>query len=264
MSHNCETEHFTHTHSHTHSQNNDHSHEHDHTPLSATNPEQSLYQYIDTTKIKILNGVAMDKGSSTFNSISKAKSFIKTQDEKFKIGTWLQSDADCQLAIQLPFTGICKIDSIILRTNKPNLSDEFDAPKTIQLYKNWKDNINLDFDTLSSKHTKVDYHFEHPQNNGIEPSTTADFDTDESNMIEHFLPKRKFNDCHSITIFVKDNWSNDEDNLWKLYYIELRGEFIKNLSKDNTVPLMTVYESAPNPLDHQKLEADKDTVNLGM
>ncbi|CAB4256392.1 similar to Torulaspora delbrueckii TDEL_0F02790 hypothetical protein [Maudiozyma barnettii] len=262
MSFNCEDDSLGIHHNHTRN-NHGHGHGHDHEPPVPTNSDQSLFSYIDTTKIKLLNGIAMSQGSQS-STLDKSSVFIKNRDNKSKIDTWLQSDTDCQLVAHLPFTGVCKIDSIILRCNKPKLSEEFDAPKTIQVYKNWKKNSNIDFNTLNSNHIKPNYKIEYPQNVGIDPTTTTETDEDETSMIEFHMPKAKFNDCHSITLFFKDNWSDDEDNCFKLYYLEIRGSFTGKLAKDDAVPIVSVYESAPNPLDHQKVESDKPNIHLGM
>ena len=266
MSHNCENEHFNpqqneSVHNHDHGHNHGHDHD-DEAPL-ATNAEQSLYQYIDTTKVKLLNSIALD-GDSPLGSDEKFSSFIKTTEERCDLRKSLQSDIDCQMAIQIPFTGSCRVKSIILRCNKAELSEEFDSPKTIEVYKNWKHSVNLDFDNLTSNKTKADMSVEYPRDIGINPMTTAGVDLNEDNMIEYHMPKGKFNDCHSLTLFFKNNWGGDEDNLCKLYLLEVRGDYLGKIQRDNTVPIVSVYESAPNPLDHQKVESGRGTINLGI
>ncbi|GMM53592.1 hypothetical protein DAKH74_002080 [Maudiozyma humilis] len=262
MSHNCENEHFSHGHDHG-GHGHGHGHDHDDEAPLATNAQQSLYQYIDTTKSKLLNAVALE-GESLLNTDQKYAAFIKPTDQKFDIQRSLKSDIDCQMAIQIQFTGSCRIKSIILRCNKPELSEEFDAPKTIEIYKNWKRSVNLDFDNLASKKIKPDMSVEYPKDIGIDPTTTEKIDLNEDSMIEYHMTKGKFNDCHSFTLFFKDNWTSDEDNLCKLYYLEIRGDYIGKIERDNTVPIVSVYESAPNPLDHQKVESSSDKINLGL
>lgn len=71
-------------------------------------------------------------------------------------------------------------------------------------------------------------------------------------------------DCDSLTIFFEDNWSSDEDELCRLYYLEIRGEFLGISKSREQVPLMTVYESAPNPVDHIKLESEQTHINMGL
>ena len=262
MSHNCENEYYSQQSNTVHSHGHSHSHDHS-SPPTETNVNQSLYQYIDTTKVKILNGVAKSTvTTANSNNIQKHKCFIKTQADKLRIDTYLESDTDCQLLIKIPFTGTCKLQSIILRTNTPNQAHDYDIPKTIKVYKNYKESLNLDFDTVSKQ--KPDYEFEFPSELGVDPLNSDPIDTDESSLVEHHFPSRGFVDCHSITLFIENNWSEDEDMLCRVYYLELRGHFMGKLQRDTAVPLSTVYESAANPLDHAPLENEQSQIGLGM
>ncbi|KAG0658282.1 hypothetical protein C6P45_002218 [Maudiozyma exigua] len=267
MSFTCEDENLgacgSYNHNHNHSHGHDHGHNHDEEAPLPTNSEQSLYAYIDNTKIKLLNTIGMTHAGRA-SPLNASSVFVKDQENRYKIDTWLQSDTDCQMVIHIPFTSVCKIDSLIFRCSKPKISDEFDAPKTINVYKNWRHDVNIDFNTLNSKRAKIDTTIEYPESIGIDPTSNDTINEDESSMPEYHLPKAKFNDCQSITLFFKDNWSDDEDNLVKLYYLEIRGSISGKLRKDDTVPIMSVYESAPNPLDHQKVESDKSNINIGM
>ena len=273
MSHSCEDEYYSqqsnvvHSHGHSHSHSHGHDHGHDHSsPPIATNVNQSLYQYIDTTKVKVLNGVAKSTLAAANynynNGIQRHKCFIKAQADKLRIDTYLESDTDCQLLIKIPFTGTCKLQSIILRTNTTNLAHEYDVPKTIKIYKNYKDSLNLDFDTVSKQ--KPDYEFVFPSELGVDPLNSDPIDTDESSLVEHHFPSRGFVNCHSLTLFIENNWSEDEDMLCRIYYLELRGHFMGKLEKDTAIPLSTVYESAANPLDHAPLENEQSQIGLGM
>ncbi|KAL3234365.1 hypothetical protein RNJ44_03127 [Nakaseomyces bracarensis] len=234
MSHHCEDEH--------------HDHHHHDAPIPTT-AGQSLYDQIDTSKVKCLN--AVPKGT---DSISE--SFLKTQEEKFVIRRYLESDADCQLIVQIPFLNTCKLYSVILRTN--NTHRGYTTPRTIKIFNNFKK--NLDFDTLGSE-TKIGFQAEHPNNVGV--NTNGNDTSEEDNFVEYHLPRNQFTGCETLTLFIQDNW-DDEDDLTQLFYLEVRGEATGKLRPDNAVPLMTVYESAPNPLDHAKLEHEiTDTLGMG-
>lgn len=239
MSHNCEEEHY------------EHDHIHDHTAPIPTNPNQSLYAQIDTSKVLCLNAVA--RGIPPHTDFSRA--FLKPQDRRFDCSLYLESDADCQLVVHVPFVGNCKLFSIILRTNKtdPGLS----SPKTIKLFKNY--NQSIDFDTLSS--SDADIQIQHPEDVGI---TGTFFNDNEDTFVEHFLPRRVFQNCSALTLFFENNWSGDNDEHCILYYLEVRGEFTGRLTPHNGAPVSTVYEAAPNPLDHQKLESEVDEIEMGM
>lgn len=251
MSHQCENEQFDQG-SHNSHHNHNHNHGHDHTPNVLTNANQSLFQYIDTSKIRVLNG--------TTRTTPIYDSFIKSQEDKFDISKYMESDADCQLIIQIPFTGSCKITSILLRTN--GNTGQLSSPKNINFYKNFKKHINLDFDTINS--LKPDVKIEHPNNVGIIDNINETISIDDSNIVEHHFPKSGFADCDSITMFIENNWAGDEDYLSRLYYLEIRGELTNKRKHNDTVPLMAVYESAPNPLDHSKIKSEHNNVNLGI
>jgi hypothetical protein len=78
----------------------------------------------------------------------------------------------------------------------------------------------------------------------------GDVDTEEESFVEHHLPRSQFQSTHHLTLFIQDNWDEDEDETTKLYYIELRGVFTSPLSKN---PVIALYESAANPADHKNI-----------
>lgn len=244
MSHRCENEHHDH-----------HGHGHNHTAPIPTNAEQSLYSFIDTAKIICLNATAPT--ASDRNELYRG--FLKNQDSRFNSGSYLQSDADCQLVVHIPFTANCRLFSLILRTNANDSSAELSSPKSIKLFKNF--NQSVDFDTLEA--SKEELKVEHPEDIGLKD--TGDLEnTDENTFVEHYLPRRVFQNCSSVTLFIENNWSGDEDDHCRLYYLEIRGEFSGQKVLNNGAPMLNVYESAPNPVDHEKLEAEQDELGIGM
>lgn len=111
----------------------------------------------------------------------------------------------------------------------------------------WK-NESIDFDNAGDK--KPLYKVDHPQvgcmyNDEEVPETLENDDE----FVEHFLPRHAFTGVQQLTIFIEDI-HGDEDEC-HLHYIELRGEFTE-LTRD---PVITLYELAANPADHQKVEA---------
>ncbi|CCD27397.1 PITH domain-containing protein NDAI_0K02060 [Naumovozyma dairenensis CBS 421] len=251
MFHNCENEHFDHG----------HNHNHDHSPVIETNPHQSLYRYIDTNKIRCLNLIPSD----TSDTQPIYKFFLKTQDEDEQndITRYIQSDTDCQSIIHIPFISNCKVFSILLKTNGDSPSEELSSIKTIHLIKNYDKNI--DFDTITNfisekqRNRNIMHTIEHLQFQDDDPERANE-------LIEYHLPLKIFqNNCHSLTIFIENNWSQDEDDLNRIYYLEIRGEFINNLSRINdSISLKTInYEKNANPLDHEKLESSNNFINLG-
>ncbi|SCU78600.1 LAME_0A05050g1_1 [Lachancea meyersii CBS 8951] len=246
MSHSCEHEH---EHGHGHGD-----HGHDHSPPLATNEVQSLYKYINTPQVRCLNAVGC--GSNDLSSC-----FIKSQDDKYDISKYLESDADCQLILHIPFTGVCRLFSCIFRFGR-NSSGGIGSPKNVKLFKNFTKNI--DFDNLSE--AKPQHELENPENVGIDVDGAAGATSVENDagFVEHHLPRQHFQNVESLTLFVENNWTGDEDDLTRCFYVELRGEFANHKRSDDEFPLMAVYEAAPNPLDHQKVESELGGTTLGM
>ncbi|AMD22355.1 HGR016Wp [Eremothecium sinecaudum] len=241
--------------SHNHDCEQEH-HNHSHTAPLPTNAKQSLYKSIDVSQVRCLNVVSKGTASS-LNS-----GFIKSHAEKYNVSKYIESDADCQMLLLIPFTSSCKLFSIIFRAgNGGDLG--YSCPKHIKIYKNL--NKNLDFDTIND--LKPDSEFEYPEGLGVHLTSSPDNAElevkDDSTFVEHFLPRHVFQNCQSIAIFVSDNVSGDEDDLTQLCYLELRGEST-GLIPNNTVPLMAVYEAAANPNDHAKVESETKIFHFGM
>ncbi|AGO13882.1 AaceriAGR016Wp [[Ashbya] aceris (nom. inval.)] len=226
---------------------------HDHVPPARTNAQQSLYQWIDVPSMRCLNVVA--KGDSS----TAAAGIIKSNDERYDISRYIESDADCQMLLHIPFTTSCRLYSIILRGAKggePGLG----CMRHVKIYSNL--NKNLDFDTVSE--LKPSNVLEYPQNVGVYLGGSQTEERGEHSFVEHHLPRHQFQNCHSLTLFVEDTWSGDEDDLTQLCYLELRGESTGLKPDSGTALLRTVYEAAPNPSDHVKLESEHEKFHLGM
>jgi hypothetical protein len=68
---------------------------------------------------------------------------------------------------------------------------------------------------------------------------------------EYHTKVTKFQNVRNITLFIDANFGGDTT---LLNYVGFKGDFM-TVSKD---PIITLYELAPNPADHQKI-ADKTT-----
>ncbi|SCU83036.1 LADA_0C09318g1_1 [Lachancea dasiensis] len=230
MSHNCEHEH-------------DHGHGHDDNPPLPTAEAQSLFPFINTPNVRCFNAVG--HGS---NDLSKC--FLKSQDDKCDVSKYLGSDADCQLILHIPFTVVCRVFSLVVRFSRTG--NGIGSPKTIKIFKNY--NKSIDFDTIAD--SKPVHTIENPENAGIDGDVADSVATvgDEYGFVEHFLPRQHFQNAESLTVLIEDNWSGDEDDLTRCFYLELRGENSGQKRTNDGVPLLAVYEAAPNPLDHQRVD----------
>ncbi|ODV85123.1 hypothetical protein CANARDRAFT_28424 [[Candida] arabinofermentans NRRL YB-2248] len=231
MSHRCHDEH-EHA-SGGHGSHDPHAHQHGAPPIP-TNESQSLNSKISTAELSALN---------IENPLSELPKLFKSSSDKYKLTPCFKSDCDNQLIIRIPFEGSVKLYSITLRTSKIGNN----CPKSVKLFKN---ESSIDFDNVNSK--KPTFALEQPQV-GIDDSEPLTINElkDDSTFVEHFLPRHQFGGITSLTIFFENNHTEDEDEILKLYSIDLRGEY-KALNKD---PVVVLYESAANPADHKNLLA---------
>ncbi|KAJ8101898.1 galactose-binding domain-like protein [Lipomyces tetrasporus] len=209
-----------HGHNHSHSQDN-HGHGHSHSPPPETTfDSQSLYSRIYHDQIWTMNESEPNAG----------RNVVKSWDERYDTEKILESDADEQLIMYIPFTGLVKLYSVLIRS----LPDAH-APKTVKLFKNRSD---IDFSIATD--LKADAIIEHPA--GI------------PDIVEYPLKRAIFSNVKSICLFVLDNHGEDTT---QITYIGFRGEW-KELSKD---PVITIYEAAANPSDHKSLVPDERFVS---
>ncbi|KAJ5212644.1 DUF1000-domain-containing protein [Penicillium cinerascens] len=189
--------------------------EHDHSNDITPAIQSLLYSQIDFDAITTLNE-ATEKGGAAIVQ--------KTWAERLNEKPELESDADEQLLMYIPFTGQVKLHSLLIYT-APTAA----APKTVKLFKNRDD---LDFSTASE--LSPTQTIEVPQ-----PVTGAD-------VFELPLNRAHWNTTTSITLFFEDNWSGGEDDVTKVGYIGFKGQFMAL----NREPVSFLYEAAANPNDH--------------
>lgn len=211
--------------------NHNHGHDHSHEPPLETSASQSLFPYIYHDHIHSLNESHPDSARAVFRS----------WDKRLQVDPHLESDADEQLLIHVPFTAVLRLHSLLIRST----SDDF-APKTIKLFKNRSD---IDFG-IASQLSAVEK-VTHPHGVGAsaeEPGQPSSGNNlDEEGIAEYALNRAHFSNTTSLTIFVEDNWGEETT---KILYIGLRGQVTGKLS---SAPVVTIYEAAANPADHKSL-----------
>ncbi|KAJ5698428.1 DUF1000 domain protein [Penicillium macrosclerotiorum] len=189
--------------------------EHDHSNDITPAIQSLLYSQIDFDSITTLNEATPKGGAAIVR---------KTWAERLNDQPELESDADEQLLMYIPFTGQVKLHALLFYT-APTSS----APKTLKLFKNRDD---IDFSTASE--LSPTQTIEVPQ-----PVVGAD-------VFELPLNRAHWNATTSITIFVEDNWSDGEEDVTKVGYIGFKGQFMAL----NREPISFLYEAAANPQDH--------------
>ncbi|KAA8652209.1 uncharacterized protein ATNIH1004_001113 [Aspergillus tanneri] len=178
-----------------------------------------LYSQIQFDSITTLNEAAPKSGAAIVQ---------KAWTERLNDQPELESDADEQLLMYIPFTGQVKVHSLLIYT-APTAS----APKALKLFKNRDD---LDFATASE--LAPIQTIEVPQ-----PVPGAD-------VFELPLNRAHWNATTSITLFFEDNWSDGEEDVTKVGYVGFKGQFMAL----NREPVNFLYEAAANPGDHVAIQ----------
>jgi len=202
------------SHDHDHSHGGEHSHDDDLTPAI----QSSLYQHIEFDKIVTFNEAALGSGKAIIQ---------KPWDRRLDTSTVLESDADEQLLIYVPFTGDVKLHSILIRAD-PSPS----APRTLKLFTNRDD---LDFSSAADMRAVQ--------------TLVIPLPPPGQDVLELPVKRALFNNTHSLTLFFEDNHSDGEEDVTSLSFLGFKGDFTR-LRKDAVVAF---YEAAANPADHKNL-----------
>ncbi|KAI0843475.1 translation protein [Hypoxylon sp. FL0890] len=203
MSH-CHDEHEGHGH--------DHDHEHDHSDDITPALQHSLYQHIKFDEINTMNEATQDSGKAIVK---------KTWAERLQLEPELESDADEQILMTVPFTGQIKLHSILLRSS-PSAS----APKTLKVFIN---RDNMDFETAE------------------ELAPTQTFELSQTSEVQELPVKRAlFGKVQRLTLFFEENFGEGEEDVTRLSYLGFKGEWMQL----GRAPSQILYEAAPNPNDH--------------
>jgi hypothetical protein len=206
-------------------QDHDHS-AHDHSDDIVPALQYSLYQHIDFDRITTLNEAQVHSGKNIVK---------KTWAERLQVQPELESDADEQLLMHIPFvypiatkvtllipksfTGQIKLHSILLRTSPSDC-----APLTLKIFINRDD---VDFGAAS------------------ELSPVQEFSLSQTSEIQEITVKRAlFGKVQNITLFVEDNYG---DEVTRISYLGFKGDFMQL----GRAPTDILYEAAANPADHK-------------
>ncbi|VUC36492.1 unnamed protein product [Clonostachys rosea] len=205
MSH-CHDEHAGHGHDH-------HDHEHDHTDDLTPAIQFSLYEQVNFDEIITLNESRRDAGKAIVK---------KTWAERLSVEPELESDADEQILMTVPFTAQIKLHSILLRTS-PSPS----APKTLHVYINRDD---MDFSATE------------------DATPVQKFELSQTSDVQEIPVKRAlFGKVHRLVLFFVDNFGDGDEDVSRVSYLGFKGEWTK-LGK---APSNILYEAAAQPGDHK-------------
>jgi hypothetical protein len=206
-----------HNHGHGHGHGEGHDHSHDLEPALQSN----LYKQIDFEGITTLNEAANRSGAAIVQ---------KTWDERLNDQPVLESDADEQLLMHIPFAGSCRLYALIIRT-----SDSDSAPQTLKLFRNRDD---MDFGLASD----------------LKPTQTLTLPKS-NDVAEIPLNRALWNGSTSINLFFEDNHSGGEEEVTRVSYLGFKGDFMAL----NREPVHVLYEAAANPKDHKVIQGLTNT-----
>ncbi|GAA5904169.1 hypothetical protein JCM8208_003469 [Rhodotorula glutinis] len=165
-----------------------------------------LYQHVDRDKVVALNADDPEQG----------KVVIRPWDQRTQQDEWIESDADEQLILHIPFTGSVKLRSILIKTGPAG-----HTPDKMLVFANQL----LDFDEATSQ------------------DVTQSFDVA---VTREVVEPAKFPSVRSLTLFFPSNHGEDTT---RVSFVGFKGEY-SALTRD---PIITVYEAQANPADHAKI-----------
>jgi hypothetical protein len=195
---------------------NGHGHEHDvydhaHDSINSIVGEESLSGYIDHGSIICLNEETEGMGKNPF----------KHTENRLDDDPYLESDADEQLLIHVPFSEAVCIKSICIVGHQNG-----QAPRNIKLWAN-KEPHDIDFPT--AEESKGDQEIKN-----LHQDLNAE--------CYYFCKRDKFNSVSTVTIFVDSNYGADTT---RINYIGFKGEFGKGKRR----AVDAIYEVSGSAMD---------------
>jgi len=187
----------------------EHDHSHDE-PESGF--EQTLFPYIDTTKIVCLNE----------HSPGAGKRILKPFDQKLTQDPYLESSVDEELILVIPFTVSVNVKSIIVIG-----ADEDSCPSRVKLFKNRDD---IDFGNADE----------------ITAEQTLDIAFDKRGEVDLMVRPSKFQNVNQLTLYFPSNHSDGEEQT-RIVYVGIKGT---STNYRRGVVENAIYESKPQLSDH--------------
>ncbi|CAG5086924.1 Oidioi.mRNA.OKI2018_I69.PAR.g11405.t1.cds [Oikopleura dioica] len=171
----------------------------------------SLYTKINDSTFECLGEEVDGSGRKVF----------KSYEDRMEKETFVNSDCDPELLFNIPFNGNVKIFSIIIIGG-----EDGEQPTKVKIFKN---SPGMTFDDAQSKTADQE----------------IDLSPDPKGDLQYPLKAAKFSNVFHLSLFFP---SSVEDEISKVYYIGLRGEFQK---ADRDQILVANYELNANPADHK-------------
>ncbi|KAM3514575.1 hypothetical protein MY11210_001810 [Beauveria gryllotalpidicola] len=215
---------MSHSHSHCHDEHG--GHEHDHSDDITPALQSSLYEQINFDEIVTLNESRRDAGKAIVK---------KTWAERLEMDPELESDADEQLLMTVPFTAQVKLHAILIRTSPAAC-----APKTLNLFVNQD---GLDFEAAEESEPVQ----------RLELAQTSD--------VQEIPVKRAlFGRVQRLGLFFSDNFGDGEEDVTRVSYVGFKGEW----TRLGRAPTNILYEAAAQPGDHKVKGTNVNAMGSGI
>jgi len=171
----------------------------------------NLFLKIDFHRLTCLNEAVEDS----------AKGIFRAWDQRKDFSQFVESDADEELLINVPFAGNVKLKSVVVIGGH-----ETSAPNKLRIFKN---RPHMTFDDASSEADQ-------------EMALTRDAD----GSVEYPTKIVKFSNVHCVSLHFPSNFGGED--MTKIYFVGLKGDFTEAAREGI---LIANYEAAPNPADHK-------------
>jgi len=189
-----------------------HDHDHDHgLPSDVLGHQDNLFSHIDRQNVVALN------------ASGEGPEIIKAWNHRNDEETYLESDADDQMIIRVPFTGSVKLRALLLKAGP-----QAQTPAKIALFANEN---NLDFEDVADWKPTQEL-------------TIADTGRE---IGEYQVMSAKFTNISCVTLFVPASQGAETT---RIYYVGFLGQW----SERRSDPVVTVYEARANLADHEKIQ----------
>jgi len=188
----------------------EHEHDHSHELTSDLGSKDNLFIHIDRDNVVALN------------TLKSGSNVIKPWHTRLDETQFIESDADDQMILRIPFTGSVRLRALLFKAG-PGAQ----TPSQINLFAN---EPSLDFDDIFDKIPAQEFNV--PQSRDIG---------------EYAVKSTKFSNISSITLFIPA--SQGAENT-RIYYVGFLGSWTEH--KHN--PVITVYETQANLADHEKIQ----------
>eukprot|EP00179_Madagascaria_erythrocladioides_P020547 CAMPEP_0198344216 /NCGR_PEP_ID=MMETSP1450-20131203/66153_1 /TAXON_ID=753684 ORGANISM="Madagascaria erythrocladiodes, Strain CCMP3234" /NCGR_SAMPLE_ID=MMETSP1450 /ASSEMBLY_ACC=CAM_ASM_001115 /LENGTH=230 /DNA_ID=CAMNT_0044049459 /DNA_START=59 /DNA_END=751 /DNA_ORIENTATION=- len=174
----------------------------------------SLYKYVDTPKVRVLNATDTAAAARCFRPF----------DERATVPAdgALESDADEELIVHVPFTASVKVKALMFVG-----VDSGSAPRTVRCFINRDD---VDFTNVAD----------------LEPLAEFDTNADLVGELEYATKYAKWQNVQSLTLHISANCA-DED-VTKVSFIGIKGEHGQKITREAVI---AVYEARAMPEDHK-------------